>query len=245
MNPLRLFCLSTLLLAACAQAPKAPPSAAQRPELDGWVMRELPGKRKTNYSLAERGGRPCVLAHAERSVSMWRRRLQLDVRQVERLEFDWWIASHQQDATVAAPETDDAPARLLLAFDGDVARLSARNRMLFELAETVSGEAPPFATLMYVWDAKAAPETLVVSRRSDRIRKIVVGSGPAEPARWRRFERDVAADYRRAFGEEPGPLVGAAFMTDGDNTGTRAEACYGAMVFRDAQQRSLPGSLVF
>ena len=81
---------------------------------------------------------------------------------------------------------------------------------------------------------------------ADRIRKIVVGSGPAGAApRWQRFQRDVVADFQRAFGEPPGALIGAAFMTDADNTGSRAEACYGSLVFRDAAQRSLPGSLQF
>jgi len=37
----------------------------------------------------------------------------------------------------------------------------------------------------------------------------------------------VAADFRRAFGEEPGPLVAIAVMTDSDNTRSRSRAWYG------------------
>lgn len=237
-----LLFIPVLLMLGCAQTPEPAP-----PLIEGWSARELPGKRATRYSLARRQGQACVLAQAERSASLWRRKLDLDAQQIAGLEFDWWLSGgHPARATVSAPETDDAAARLVLAFDGDASRLSRRNRMLFEMAETLTGEAPPYATLMYVWDAQAAPETLVVSQRSDRIRKIVVGSGPVAGApRWQRFKRDVVADYRRAFGEPPGTLVGAAFMTDADNTGSRAEACYGSLVFRDAAQRSLPGSLQF
>jgi Protein of unknown function (DUF3047) len=238
--------LLSLALLGCAQlSEQAGPVQAAPAVLEGWSGRELPGKRATRYSLTQREGQACLLAQAERSASLWRRRLQLDPQQLGGLEFDWWIASQHGGATVADPETDDASARLLLAFDGDMARLSARNRMLFELAHTLTGEAPPYATLMYVWDAKAAPETVVVSQRSDRVRKIIVGTGAAGKPRWQRFKRDVAADFKRAFGEAPGLLIGAAFMTDGDNTRSHAEACYGALVFRDAQQRSLPGSLLF
>lgn len=229
----------------CSTVPPAEPAVPAEPELTGWSSRELPGKPATRYSMAKRGGRACVLAQAERSASLWRRTLKLDPQYIGRLEFDWWITTLQSSATVAESELDDAPARLVLAFDGDAGRLSVRNRMLFELAHTLTGEAPPFATLMYVWDAKAEPETVVISQRSDRIRKIVVGSGPAGAPRWQRFTRDVAADYRKAFGESPGTLIGAAFMTDGDNTRSRAEACYGTLVFRDGQQHSLPGSLEF
>lgn len=236
---------SVLTLWGCAQTPPTPQSPTVEPALAGWSARELPGKRQTRYSMARRDGQACVLAQAERSASLWRRSLRLEAQQLGQVEFAWWITALQGSATVTDPDLDDAPARLVLAFEGDAARLSVRNRMLFELAHTMTGEAPPFATLMYVWDAKAAPETVVISQRSDRIRKIVVGSGPAGAPRWQRFSRDVAADYQKAFGEAPGALIGAAFMTDGDNTGSRAEACYGALVFRGEQRQSLPGSLEF
>jgi Protein of unknown function (DUF3047) len=115
----------------------------------------------------------------------------------------------------------------MLAFDGDPSRLSTRTRMMFDLMQSLSGEPPPFATLMYVWDSRAEVDTVVLNRRSDRIRKIILESGPAHLGQWRSYERDVRADYRRAFGEDPGALIGLAVMTDSDNTQSRAEAWYG------------------
>ena len=44
---------------------------------------------------------------------------------------------------------------------------------------------------------------------------------------WRDHRRDLVADFRRAFGEDPGPLQAIAVMTDTDNTGSQAEAWYG------------------
>ncbi|MBA4341551.1 MAG: hypothetical protein C0423_05285 [Methylibium sp.] len=230
-------------LAGCAhQVTPLTPTAEQLPE---WSARELPGKRATRYSFAKQDGQPCLMAQADRSVSLWRRRLQLAPESLGGVEFDWWVAAPEPLGTVTAPETDDAPARLVLAFDGDPQRLSMRERMKSELVQTLTGEAPPYATLMYVWDAQAAPETVVVSAHSDRVRKIVVGSGAAGARRWQRFQRDVQADFKRAFDEMPGELVGAAFMTDADNTRGKNQACYGRLVFLDTQRRSLPGSLDF
>lgn len=228
-----------LLLTACAHREPEPAT----PVMAEWSARELPGKRATRYAMAKRDGRPCVLAQAEQSASLWRRKLQLDADRLSRIEFDWWLGPSEPRASVLVPETDDAAARLVLAFDGDVQRLSMRNRMVFELAQTLTGEAPPYATLMYVWDSSAPPETLVISAHSDRVRKIVVGSGANAKGRWQRFARDVRADFERAFAEKPGRLVGAAFMTDADNTRSRNEACYGELQFRDAAMHSLPGSL--
>lgn len=235
-----------LLMAVCVSA------CAVRPSHDGfvglaalqhWTTRELPGKRPTQYSLSQREGQACVLARARESVSLWRRPLTLSPEDVHRLEFEWWLPAHQGLNAQTDPELDDAPARLVIAFDGDESRLSARNRMLFEMARVLTGEAPPFSTLMYVWDPRHAPETVLISSRTDRIRKIVVSGDGVD--RWQRFNRDVSADFRRAFGEAPGQLVGAALMTDADNTQSHAEACYGNIRFVDQQAKLLPGSLIF
>jgi hypothetical protein len=40
----------------------------------------------------------------------------------------------------------------------------------------------------------------------------------------------LAADFQRAFGEEPGMLVGIGLLTDTDNTATKVQAWYGDIV---------------
>jgi len=248
---LPLGAVAALLLTGCAlRVPtQQPVLAPEMPEaLAEWSARSLPGKRATDYSFLSKGGQDCVLARAQQSVSLWRRKLNLQPAQLEQLQFDLWIGEHAAQASVTAPETDDAPARLLLGFDGDEASLSMRNRMQFELVQALTGEAPPYATLMYVWDAKAPVDTVVVSTRSDRIRKIVVGTGApkgGDAGRWQRVRRDVRADFQRAFGEMPGTLSSMALMTDADNTRSRAEACYGEILLQDARQQDLEGSLRF
>ena len=62
---------------------------------------------------------------------------------------------------------------------------------------------------------------------TDRVRMIVVESGSARAGRWLAYERDIAADYRAAFGQEAPPVSGIAIMTDTDNTGESLRAWYG------------------
>ncbi len=187
----------------------------------------LPGKTPTSYSAGVADGRWVLHARSERSASMVRRALRIEPDHLGKLSFSWKVASLPPDADVRRSETGDAVVRVMLAFDGDPARLSARTRLMFDLMQSLSGEAPPFATLMYVWDSQAEVGSVVLNPRSDRIRKIVLESGPTRLGQWRSYERDVRDDYRRAFGEDPGALVGVAVMTDSDNTQSRAEAWYG------------------
>jgi hypothetical protein len=132
---------------------------------------------------------------------------------------------------MAERDRGDSPVRLILAFEGDRSRLSAKNAMLSDLTEALTGEPLPYATLMYVWSNHRPVDSVIVNPRTDRVRKMVVESGPGHLMQWRRYERDVRADYEKAFGEAPGALVGVAIMTDSDNTRSNVRAWYGDIRF--------------
>lgn len=219
--------LMILMLSACASAPETDLAAASPP--GDWQAVPLPGKLHTHYSRGRKDGREALAARSERSASMLRKRVQISAQQLGSVSFSWWVDDLIAGASVADVDREDAPARVLFGFGGDIGKLPARTRMLFDLAEALTGEQPPYATLMYVWDASAPVGTVIVSRRSDRVRKIVVDSGPLNLRRWRDHQRDLRADFRLAFGEDPGPLQSIAVMTDSDNTRSRAHAWYGAV----------------
>jgi hypothetical protein len=117
--------------------------------------------------------------------------------------------------------------RLILAFEGDRRQFSAKNTMLSDLTQALTGEPLPYATLMYVWCNHRPVGTVIVNPRTDRVRKLVVESGADHLKQWRHYQRDVRADFEKAFGEAPGALVGMAIMTDSDNTRGNVRAWYG------------------
>ncbi|MFO1340677.1 MAG: DUF3047 domain-containing protein [Burkholderiaceae bacterium] len=214
-------------LAGCTTAPTAPPPAAP-PDAGEWQPFALPGKAPTRYEWADKDGRRAVMALADHSASMWRKRVVgAGAQQARAVSFSWWVQDAPASADLAEADQADAPVRVMFGFDGDVASLPLGTRMLFDLAQALTGEQPPYATLVYVWDPRLPVGTVVKNPRSDRIRNLVVDSGPAPLRRWRDHRRDLAADFRLAFGEEPGPLTTIALMTDSDNTRSQARAWYG------------------
>ena len=225
--------LMSLLLAGCAAppvnapaAPLAPPPSQQSAHAD-WLECTLPGKRPTRYTQRVLDGQHIVHAEADSSASYLRRKVRLEPAELGSVRFSWRVQQLITTADLTDSDASDSPVRLILAFDGDHSRLSLRNRLAFDLAHAVTGETPPFATLMYVWDNKAPLETVIHSGRTDRVRKIVVESGAAKLGQWLHHERNIAADFRKTFGEEPGALVSVGLMTDADNTRSTAEAWYG------------------
>ena len=194
-----------------------------------WEPFVLPGKAFARFDAAAIQGRPALVVSAERSVSILRQQMDTAPVQAGRLAFSWKIDGLAPGADLADAQNEDSPVRIVLAFDGDRAKLSPRTHRLSELTRLLTGEPLPHASLVYVWSNTEPAGTVVVNPRTDRIRKLVVESGADQLGRWRDHERDVYADFVQAFGEPPGPLIAVALMTDTDNTESRLKAWYGAL----------------
>ncbi|MFM2447866.1 MAG: hypothetical protein RIS44_316 [Pseudomonadota bacterium] len=231
------------MLSGCAINGPPVPGGHDSPALplgfEGWTHKPLPGKRPTRYQVTELEGRPVVRADADAAVSLFRRALRVEPDQLGSIEFAWRVQALLDNADLTQRSGEDSPVRLLLAFEGDRSTFTSRNRMLSDLSQTLTGEPLPYATLMYVWDNKAQVGAVIpVGSGTDRIRKLVLDSGPALAKTWRNHVRDIAADYRLVFGEDPGALVAVALMTDSDNTRTRAQGWYGPV--RIVDNKGLP-----
>ncbi|WP_439112900.1 DUF3047 domain-containing protein [Hydrogenophaga sp.] len=194
-----------------------------------WQPFVLPGKAFAPFDAAAIQGRPALGVSAERSVSILRQQMDTAPVQAGRMAFSWKIDGLAPGADLADAQNEDSPVRIVLAFNGDRTQLSPRTHRLSELTRLLTGEPLPYASLVYVWSNTEPVGTVVVNPRTDRIRKLVVESGADQLGRWRDHDRDVHADFLRAFGEPPGPLVAVALMTDTDNTQSRLKAWYGAL----------------
>jgi hypothetical protein len=235
--------LAAALLAACATRLPAPPAApditafsALRPgaDLDGptaawrpWII--SPARTRTRYELVvdAPSQRVVLKAQGAAAASGLEQRLDVDLAQRPRLAWAWRLGLADPGADLRERARDDSPARVLLFFDGDIAALPAREQLLRETATLLTGQALPYSTLAYAWDPRLPIETVVPHTLTRQLRTIVVASGDAALGPWQTFERDIAADYRRAFGRAPGRLVGVGVLTDSDNTRSQALAWYG------------------
>lgn len=196
-----------------------------------WRHFRLPGKTATIYGFVKKDGRDALTAKAGISASMMRREVNIDASKLNTVHFSWQVPELITGADLAERDLDDSPARIVLTFAGDKTKFSAKNAMLSELALALSGEPLPYATLMYVWCNKRQPGSVVVNPRTDRIRSIVVESGTKNLTQWLDYQRNIRADFEKAFGETPGNLISVGIMTDSDNTKTQVSASYGKVFF--------------
>lgn len=242
---LMLLSLSVGLFTGCAAPPAAVALAPTPGKLTwsaqqqaAWQALPLPGKVATRYLLEEpalasaQGQRAALKADARSSASMLRTPVRVEADALGQLGFSWMVPALIAGADMGVRGIDDSPVRLILAFEGDRNQFSGKNSMLNELARLVTGEEMPYATLMYVWCNQRPVGSVIQNPRTDRIRKIVVESGPQGLMQWRNYERNIRADFEQAFGEPPGALVAIGLMTDSDNTHSNTVAWYGPIGLR-------------
>jgi hypothetical protein len=159
------------------------------------------------------------------------RSLEIDLRRTPIVRWRWRVEGVLSKGNVRRKDGDDYPARLYVTFRYEPDRVSGWRKLKYLAARAIYGDLP-IAAINYIW-ASHAERGLMVGNpyASDNVKMIVIESGDSQAGSWREEKRNLYADYRAAFGEEP-PLVQAvAIMTDTDNTGEAVVAYFGDIVF--------------
>jgi hypothetical protein len=225
----RLAAAAAAMLAVTASAMAAcePRALAFAKENGAWKHTPLSSlKRDTVYTLVENDGRPVLRGTADSAASLYTAALPPPGTSPAVLSWRWKTDALVPGADNRDKAREDAPLRVLVAFDGDRAALPAAEQKRFKRAERLSGRKPPYAVLMYIWSDHVVAGTVIPSAHTSQIKMMVVASGADGLGRWHAVRRNLADDYRKAYGSEPGPLIGVGVMTDTDNTGTKATGYY-------------------
>jgi hypothetical protein len=187
----------------------------------------LKTKNQTEYQLVTAEKKKVLHARAEKASSGLMHEVNVDPQMHSWLTWEWKISHLLKNANNAERATDDSPVRIVLGFGGDKESLPFTDQIMFETAKIVTGHDFPYATLMYIWENKAPVGTIIRSPHTSRIKMMVAASGTDGVGDWQRFNRNIVEDFKAAFGEAPGKLLGVGVLTDTDNTGETVEAWYG------------------
>ena len=82
---------------------------------------------------------------------------------------------------------------------------------------------------MYIWTDQVPVGTVIPSAHTSQVKMLAVASGTGGLGSWQVVKRNLAEDYKRAYGAEPGPLLGIGVMTDTDHTGAKAVGEYAGL----------------
>ncbi len=173
--------------------------------LAGWSVKSFKGE--TEYRIVDDAGSKVLQASSQAAASGLVFKLEYDPQEYPVLSWRWKVGNVIAKGDSRTKAGDDYAARIYVVFP----------HWFF----------PKTKTLNYIWANRLPREAVQANVFTGNAMMIAVESGGDKVGEWLTERRDILADYRRAFGEDP-PKVGAiAIMTDTDNTGETAIAWYG------------------
>ena len=206
---MRLFLIlvscSALVVSAASATDIIPIGRFSETGLQGWSSKIFQGE--TSYRIVDDGGHQVLEANSRAAASGLVFETEYDPRELPILTWRWKVADIIAGGDSRTKAGDDYAARIYVVFP----------HWFF----------PKTRTLNYIWANRLPRESVQANAFTGNAMMIAVESGTEKIGEWLTERRDIVADFRRAFGEDP-PRVGAiAIMTDTDNTGTAAMAWYG------------------
>ncbi|MDX1432752.1 MAG: DUF3047 domain-containing protein [Gammaproteobacteria bacterium] len=166
---------------------------------------------ETRYAADALDGERVIEAVPAQSSSVLLRPAMFDIARCPTLEWRWAVTGLQPDADIRVRNKEDVGAALFVLFGEPVSPLGLRD----------------VPTLRYVWtNSSVAAGSIVDSPfMPGVVRSIVVRSGLTADRQLVTEIRDVADDFRAAFGREPPAAVHAiGIFADNDQTGQPARS---------------------
>ena len=226
---LALFMFSSVAFSQSEEtAPHLPRFSEMTTIADGWEPLEFPNiEEHSSYQLLVENNVQVIKAETAGGASGLIARLNVQPQESLILNWRWKVSNVFAKGDARSKSGDDYPARIYVAFEFQPDNAGFFERAKRKAVEVMFGETLPSNAINYIWANQLPVGEWVNNPYTDKTRMLAVSSGAEKTGDWVSIERDIMADYRKAFGEEPPPIVGIAIMSDSDNTGERASAWYG------------------
>jgi hypothetical protein len=210
-----LFAASPALFSSVSGSQAPPP----------WHVVGLPeryAKPVTQFDLMDVDGAHVLRVRADKSWGSLVHPMSEPVKPNTLLRWRWRLDQPLAKSDIHAKNTEDGALKVCLSFDMSADLIPAGERGLFKLAQFFTREKIPTATLCYLWGGKEEIGYQQASLFTARVRFIVLANESTPLKAWTSKERNIHADFLKAFGHESHtvPALSAIIVgADADNSG--------------------------
>ena len=168
------------------------------------MLKEFKGE--TDYQVVADGTAQVLQATSNGTASGLIYQKEFSLEDFSVVSWRWKISGVVEKGDAASKQSDDYAARIYIIFP--------------------HWFYPSTKSLNYIWANRLKKGSVVPSAYTGNSVMLAVESGTINVGRWQTVRRNIADDYRQAFGVEPPDSWRLAIMTDTDNTGGQATAWY-------------------
>jgi Protein of unknown function (DUF3047) len=223
---MKFVCLMVLMLCQGAWAADIPAFSTSpgKPVPPPWNVVGMPeryNKPLTQFELADIDGQHVLKVQADKSWGTLVHNVSDPVKPNTLLRWRWRLDQPLPKSDIHAKATEDSALKICLSFAMPEDNIPSGERAMFKLAKMMSPGKLPTATLCYIWGGKEAIGYEQASLFTSRVRFIVLANETTALKTWHSKERNVYADFLKAFGQEATtvPALSAIVIgADADNT---------------------------
>ncbi|MEK6657438.1 MAG: DUF3047 domain-containing protein [Nitrospirota bacterium] len=176
----------------------------------GWELKEWKGKGE--IIIENEDGFSFIHLKSSKNSFALHKELNFNIKEYPVITWRWKVSSLPEGADVRDSKTDDQAAQIYVVFPKFPAMINSR-------------------LIGYIWETSAPAGSVITSKKNSNTKYIVIQSGKERLGEWLEEKRNVYADYKMLFNEEP-PLIGkVSVMIDTDNTKSSAESFFSAIRF--------------
>jgi len=218
----------------------APPAQANQtsgPAIDprlverGWTLFERSEWKPARFEAAENDG---IRVTTNNSTALIWRRLDDAVKQRRHLSWQWRVDAAMPPTDIRVKGGDDRPIALHVWFEDPPGRKSFFGSIRNTVIEALFGIPVSGRVITYVWGGTGKPGDAQINPHiGDDSWMIVRRAGGAQPGKWIAERVDLAADFRRGFGEEMPAARMIAIAADSEDTQTASSALIRDIRFHD------------
>lgn len=189
-----------------------------------WQIFGLPGRAEkpiTQFDLTDVDGAHVLRVKTDKSWGSLVHPFKETIKPGTMLKWRWRVEQPLPKADIHVKATEDSPLKVCVSFDMPIEKIPGAERTLFRFAQWAAREKLPTATLCYIWGAKEAVGYEQASPFTARVRYVVLANETTPLKTWASRERDIYADFLKAFGHESQvvPALSAIIIgADSDNT---------------------------
>jgi len=178
----------------------------------GWKEKSFKGK--TTYTVRHGAFGPCMRAESNGTSSGLFMEKHIDLTRTPFLNWSWQVDQPLDNHHETIKAGDDFSARIyLIVSDG----------WFFWKTRAIN----------YVWANQQAVGSVWKNPYTSRSAMLAVESGADHAGQWQHYKRNARADLKQAFADDFTHIDAIAIMTDSDDTGLKAGACYGEIYFSE------------
>jgi hypothetical protein len=215
--------------------------AVVAPELEAEGWRELPNPNKPENTFRARPD-GAIEVISDGSVSTLYKPAGVDLEERPILRWRWRVDEAAPATDLSVKGEDDCSIAVYVGFPFQPEEASFLERMERQMVEAWAGEEAPGRVLRYVFCGRHERGEVVESPylgSAGFVRVLRPADSPT--GQWFEEQVDLAADYRRAFGDEPPNPTQIAIQADTDNTGSASRALVADLEFVPRAAAAVPG----